>query len=274
MDLKKIFRGISSKLENDFKISSEINHNGSKGTYRENALKYFLNSGRLPKRYGIGSGEIIGHTRDVSKQCDLILYDQFDSVSLLYDENIQVYPIESIYGVIEVKSSLSKKELFKALDNIKSIKSLTADNHIKQSSGFSTTYSPREKPFGMIFAYSLENNSLQSLVENVKQWEKDNIQENSTNLIVVLNEGIIYHHDEYLKSLYSSKNLKNAKYVSYLSYTNDTLFHFYSILLNLCTNMRVGGINLENYFKPSEQIGNYIVKCQVSPRCTISKAIC
>ena len=78
MDIKKVFRGISQKLQSDFEISSEINHQGNKGTYRESALRDFLLSGRLPKRFGIGTGEIIGPTRKVSKQSDLVIFDQLD----------------------------------------------------------------------------------------------------------------------------------------------------------------------------------------------------
>jgi hypothetical protein len=93
----------------DFEAAAQINHSVSKGTFRENVLKDFLAEGRMPYKYGIGSGEVVGRVRDTSKQCDLIVYDRLNGVKLLYDEAIQVFPIDCIYGIIEVKSTLSKE---------------------------------------------------------------------------------------------------------------------------------------------------------------------
>ena len=197
MDIKKVFRGISQKLQSDFEISSEINHQGNKGTYRESALRDFLLSGRLPKRFGIGTGEIIGPTRKVSKQSDLVIFDQLDGMSLVYDNDVQIYPIESIFGVIEVKSKLSKTELIKSLENIKSVKSLCPNESVTKitNSLISMTYQ-RPKSFGVVFAYALSNNSLESLLENLREWERENSKEYWPNLVVVLGEGILYHYGE------------------------------------------------------------------------------
>jgi|GEM_PF-765635 len=263
MDIKKVFRGISSKLSSDFEISSEINHNGNKGTYREGALRDFLLSGRLPKRFGIGSGEIIGPARNVSKQSDLIIYDQLDGVSLIYDDNVQVYPIECVFGVVEVKSKLSKVELIKSLDNIKSVKSLAPEETFtKNPSAWMTVTQARPRPFGIVFAYSLAGNSLESLRENLTEWEKENDRKYWPNLIVVLGEGILLHCGEGLRnmSLFSNDEILKAQYASYLAYKKDTLLHFYSILIDLCTNTQLGPVNLKRYQNPAEQLGSYLLK--------------
>ncbi|WP_192456275.1 DUF6602 domain-containing protein [Musicola keenii] len=262
MDVKKVFRGISKKLLTDFEISSEINHNGNKGDYREGTLRNFLLSGRLPKRFGVGSGEIIGPTRNVSKQSDLVIYDQLDGMSLIYEDDIQIFPIESVFGVIEVKSTLSKEELIKSLENIKSVKYLAPNESVtKKNSLMSMTY-PRPKPFGIVFAYSLAGNSLESLVKNLKEWEQQNDKSLWPNLIVVLGEGIIHHYGEGIRntSLFSNEDLLKAISASYLAYRKDTLFHFYSTLIDLCSNISLGSVNLKRYFNPAEQIGEYVVR--------------
>lgn len=263
MDIKKVFRGISQKLQTDFEISAEINHQGNKGTYRESALREFLLSGRLPKRFGIGTGEIIGPMRNVSKQSDLVIYDQLDGMSLVYDDNIQIYPIESVFGVIEVKSKLSKVELIKSLENIKSVKSLCPHESVTKTTNsvMSMTY-PRPKPFGVVFAYSLSSNSLESLLDNLREWEKENSKEFWPNLVVILGEGILYHYGDGMKnsSLFSNNEIAKAFGSSYLEYRKDTLFHFYSILIDLCSGTSLGPVNLKRYFDPAEQIGKYVVK--------------
>lgn len=263
MDIKKVFRGISQKLQTDFKISSEINHQGNKGTYRESALRDFLLSGRLPKRFGIGTGEIIGPTRNVSKQSDLVIFDQLDGMSLVYDDNVQIYPIECICGVIEVKSKLSKTELIKSLENIKSVKSLCPNETVtKTTNSFISMTYKRPKPFGIVFAYSLSNNSLDSLLDNLREWEKENNKEYWPNLVVVLEEGILYHYGDGMKNsnLFSNEEINKSIGTSFLAYDKDTLFYFYSILIDLCIGTSLGPVNLKRYFDPAEQISRYVVK--------------
>jgi len=263
MNIKKVFRGISQKLQTDFEISAEINHQGNKGTYRESALREFLLSGRLPKRFGIGTGEIIGPTRNVSKQSDLIIYDQLDGMSLVYDDNIQIYPIESVFGVIEVKSKLSKTELINSLENIKSVKCLCPRESVTKATNslMRMTY-PRPKPFGIVFAYSLSGNSLESLLDNLREWEKENSKEFWPNLVVVLGEGILHHYGNGMKnsSIFSNSEIAKAVGPSYDAYRKDTLFHFYSTLIDLCSETYLGPVNLNRYFDPAEQIGKYVVK--------------
>ena len=137
METKNVFRRLSKRMLEDFSISAEISHHGSKGTYRENTLKKFLSEGRLPTRYGIGTGEIVGPVHNVSRQSDLIIFDSLNGISLIYDENTQVYPIECVAGTIEVKSTLNKGEFIKSLENIKSVKKLAPrETTTKTLSGF------------------------------------------------------------------------------------------------------------------------------------------
>src|SRR5450830_224147 len=118
MEVKRIFRGVSAKLLSDFNVSAMYEHQGNKGSFREGALRDFLVSDRMPSKYGLGTGEIVSSHGEVSKQSDLIVFDRLNSIPLLYSDTVQVFPVESVYGVVEVKSKLSKDELLKALENI------------------------------------------------------------------------------------------------------------------------------------------------------------
>lgn len=174
MDLKNIFRGISGQLQSSFNGAANFKHNGVKGTFREKALSEFLSSGRLPGRFGIGSGEIVGPTHETSRQSDLIIYDKLDGIPLLYSDELQIFPIESIYGLIEVKSGLSKEDFIDALNNIKSMKQIVPDDIVSISPyPFMQHTQPRSIPFGIIFAYKLAGNSLSSLTKNLIEWEKE-----------------------------------------------------------------------------------------------------
>ena len=259
MDTKGVFRRLSRKMLEDFNISAEINHQGSKGSYRENTLKRFLSEGRLPSRYGIGTGEIVGPAHNVSHQSDLIIYDRLNGISLIYDENTQVYPVECVAGTIEVKSTLSKTEFIKSLENIKSVKKLSPrETTSRPMFGFHVAY-PRPIPFGAVFGYRLGGNSLSSLVENLREWEQHTPKEYWPNVIAILDEGLIQHYMPGLRVAYLNADIGKAEYPSSIHYREDALFMFYSMVIDLCASTNLGPVVLNRYFDQAEQLGEYVV---------------
>jgi len=93
------------------------------GTVSENAVRQFLTS-VLPARYSIGVGEAMAangqQPRRVqqTQQKDVVIYDPYGAAVLGWgDSGLNLFPVESIYGVIEVKISLrSRRALLKAVD--------------------------------------------------------------------------------------------------------------------------------------------------------------
>lgn len=259
MDIKKLYRNLSDRFILDFEDSSLANHNGIKGDYREASLKEFLLKGRLPKRFDIGKGEIISSFLGVSKQSDLIVYDSIEGISFQGKEDLRVFPIESICGIIEVKSCLSKEKLIEGLENIKSVKMLARDDSIVDYRGGFSIITPRPKPFGIIFAYKLGKNSLGSLRQNLIEWESQNDKKYFPNLIIVLNEGIIRHTKGIKDCIYNEDILESSSTIA-LQYKKDSLFQFYSTLLDLCARTKAGKFNLTEYFDPSYLVDDLIVK--------------
>ena len=260
MDTKAVFRAISEQMRKDFDISAQISHSGSKGLYREGALRKFLSERRLPGRFGIGKGEIVGPARNVSRECDLIIYDQLDGLSLIYKEATQVYPIECVAGIVEVKSTLNKTKFLEALENIKSVKCLTPREAVsKPMAGGFTLSCGRPRPFGAVFGYRLGGNSLDSLVANLEEWERENPKECWPNVIAVLGEGVIHHYKREFCPAYSNEDLLQAKYPGSLRYMEDTLFKFYAAVIDVCTSTQLGPVVLSRYFEPAEQLGNCLV---------------
>lgn len=162
-------------LEGYFEQSKNILHNGSKGTVRENIVNKVIRP-FLPACYGLSGGEAFDNEGNTSKQLDLVVYDSVFSYIIPYIDNYIQFPCESIYGNIEIKSFLNKGELIKALDNIKSMKSL------KRDGTHSWTVTPlvsiqinglpndtdRNPYFGMIFAYdSVESSTVLDYLKNL-----------------------------------------------------------------------------------------------------------
>jgi hypothetical protein len=103
---------------------------GEIGAIRENIIGRFLRP-YLPDCYSIGTGQIFDSTDAMSRQIDVILYDQLFSTVLFKGDDILLLPYESVYGTIEVKSNLSSTELKTAIDNIASVRALNrADSNI------------------------------------------------------------------------------------------------------------------------------------------------
>lgn len=260
MDTKTLFQSISRKMRADFEASAQVQHAGSKGTIRENILRAFLAKGRLPEKYGVGSGEIVGRTRDTSRQCDLIVYDKLNGVTLLYDEAVQVFPIDCVYGIIEVKSSLSKAELLDALEKVRALKGMAPGGSVQQAAGagWSMIHS-RPKPFGMIFAYNLADNSLESLRDNLREWEAANPPTVWPNYICVLETGVIYHSGKVFEMSLGSDQITPQSWPLAMPYGGNTLFQFFCSLHDICAAMQLGPVELNHYYDPPLRIGRFVV---------------
>lgn len=244
----------------DFEAAAQIVHHGSRGTARENTLRQFLAEGRLPEKYGLGAGEIVGRVRDTSRQCDLIIYDKLNGVTLLYDEAVKVFPIDCIYGIVEVKSALSKAEFLDALEKIRTFKQMAPGGAVSHSIGGGLTMvHARPRPFGVVFAYSLANNSLNSLVENLRAWEKTTPPAFWPNYVCVLEAGTIYHHGKPFENCLDSDQITEAAWPIAIHHREDSLFQFYCSLHDMCAHMNLGPVELMPYYDPAVRIGRFVV---------------
>ena len=109
--LKDILMSVSKKMQIDFEgITSKIQHNGEKGTARENILEEYLKC-YIPEKYCFSKGTIVDCKDVQSRQVDIIIHDKFLTPYLVDMDGTKIVPIESVYGVVEVKSTLTKEEL-------------------------------------------------------------------------------------------------------------------------------------------------------------------
>jgi hypothetical protein len=127
MQLLDALRIETEALTSEFKKSGLFTHMGNRGAFREEIIHRFLRP-FLPPCYGIGSGEVFSSDGQQSAQIDIVLYDAvFSTVYQAGSKRVfphSLFPAESIYGSIEVKSSLTIHELNVACENIASVKRL------------------------------------------------------------------------------------------------------------------------------------------------------
>ncbi|EHU5129696.1 hypothetical protein RAL01_004133 [Vibrio vulnificus] len=192
MKLEDLFSSIESTLLSRFKESGFIQHSGDKGENREEILIEFLRN-HLPKRYGITKGEIITHKGERSHAIDIIIYDAVNC-PVLYAGKTSILPIEGVYGIIEVKSTLSKAEFIDASSKIESFKKLAPRELGIIAARDSVTLHRPSRPFGIVLGYQLSSNSLESLKDNWQEQCNQVYDVNYfTNLVCVLGEGLLHY---------------------------------------------------------------------------------
>lgn len=102
--------------------TSAVEHSGIKGTKREDAFRLFLEQ-RLPKRYGVASGEVVDQLNTVGPQLDVLVFDQTRDFSFS-DGTIHILPAEALLVSIEVKSKLNANEVKTSCDAARKLRSL------------------------------------------------------------------------------------------------------------------------------------------------------
>lgn len=160
-------------------VTAKIQHNGEKGTGREEILGSYLRK-YIPDKYVIGRGAILNSSGLQSRQQDCIIYDAFNSPILLNMESTKMIPIESVYAVIEIKSSLNKERLTECVQNIKSVKSLPK-KPLSQIASLTA---------GFVFAYTSDT-SLESLLGNLIEFNNQIDCSHQISVICVLDKGLI-----------------------------------------------------------------------------------
>lgn len=188
--LPKLFASIEATMLARFREAGFIKHAGDKGENREHILREFLVA-HLPKKYGVTKGEIITKNGQHSHSADIIIYDAVNC-PILYSEKTSIVPIEGVYGVIEVKSSLSKAEFIGAARQIESFKHLAPrELGVIETRQYVTIHRP-SRPFGIVVGFDLAGNSLESLKSN---WQNLNAEIHDVNYFVnflcVLGEGLL-----------------------------------------------------------------------------------
>ena len=109
----------SDALRRDF-----AQHPPSAGDNREDIVEKFLKQ-HLPKRFGISTGFVFSHNGERSQQADLLVVDDQNNAPLYPDDRNQLWPVEAVYALIEVKTQLNRHDQKDAIAKGQRFKSLS-----------------------------------------------------------------------------------------------------------------------------------------------------
>jgi hypothetical protein len=150
--LGRYFQAVLDKLRADaLHYNRELPHHGLAGAENEQAIGDVIRN-FLPRKFGVEiNALVIDRHGAVSKQCDIVIYD---------DERFpkyfrKVFPIELVYCVIEVKTILTSQQASEALDNLRKLNEL---DFRPQLTSFWQTRTKEQKllhhpPLNAVFAY-------------------------------------------------------------------------------------------------------------------------
>ena len=151
-----------------------IRHNLTIGMFAEDLLRDSLKM-LLPQKVSVSQGFITDGQR-CSPQCDIIIYDSQNFAPLFKTESLVVLPVNSVIAVIEIKTSIGKKQFQKTLKDF----SLLHDMGIKDKYLFIYN-SPSVQTLKKYFFsnnFSIENNeNLEEVYTGVGIYDYSNYYE-------------------------------------------------------------------------------------------------
>jgi hypothetical protein len=108
-DVARDMRSKSAAIRRDF-----ASHRLSAGENREDLVADFL-ANHLPRKFGVSSGIVISHEGAFSNQGDLVVVDEQNNAPLYATARNKLWPVEAVYALIEVKTTLHPSELADAI---------------------------------------------------------------------------------------------------------------------------------------------------------------
>jgi len=141
LDLAAVFRRAQGKMLSDLTLGRVFEHGTSQGTASEQQWLELLEA-YLPKRYRAAPGFVINAEGRRSRQIDIVIYDELGSPPLFPHAAGVHLPVESVYGVFEVKPVMTRSWLVDAGEKAASVRELRVDGSVREIlGGFLTTSS-------------------------------------------------------------------------------------------------------------------------------------
>lgn len=260
LGLSREFNYYQKRLMIEYKANNDIKHIRDNGDLKEYDITNFFQSNNIiPKKYGVSGNKVRIASADgnMSKEMDLVFYDYFNNIELMNRKNqYKVFPVETVYGVMQIKSKLTKKELNKGLENIASFKRLKTTSPPNNSISANGKYKSN-RGFGILFAYDT-NMNWNEIGTIMKNYALNNPKETWCNFVVVLNKGMVFYGDEKYYGIYNILHDRADKpNVQSYDFPVDCLYHLYTNILELLNTTSVKELDVAKYYNMPNVSGEY-----------------
>ncbi|SCK25967.1 hypothetical protein H181DRAFT_02031 [Streptomyces sp. WMMB 714] len=202
--LVRILSSVAQKMRAEFRQSSVFEHNGEAGTSREVTVHDFLRSYLPGHVKAVRNAEIVSASGEVSSQCDIVIINR-GTPPLTTLEGYQVIPNESVYGVVEVKTTLNGNQLVDACEKVRRARSL-------EKSAYRRIRSPIERKitaYGATFSHfptcgivvAFDSINLETLGDHLWNWCSSRPVYDWPDSVWVLGKGYFQWWDEQSKKI-------------------------------------------------------------------------
>lgn len=125
-------------------LTATLPHSGERGRNDEERLRAFL-AKVLPRRFSVGTGFLVcsNSTVPASRQIDTVVFDEIHNSPLHRELAAYVFPIEMVYGTVEVKGLLKPNDLVPTLRSIAQVRRLAKE---KQYVVYGSTSAGQDRP--------------------------------------------------------------------------------------------------------------------------------
>jgi Domain of unknown function (DUF6602) len=252
---------LSSALSNAVGASSVIDHRLLKGEFRERRVIAGLRP-FIPRRYEMTSGVVVNAEGNFSRQQDIILSDSVTVPPILAAGELGVHLVETVRGVIEVKSVATAQSMRDAVANIASVKKLMPDvpraftDISGQSIPIGDTF---DKPFGGILF--LESGAEDSVIRDAFLEEASKLKSyNRPNAAVVVNKFALLwsNQSEEVDALIEAQAFR-ATQLGFHRLEANALLAFYMVLVKALADYQPPMLNLNLYLKNGGGLGRHEV---------------
>lgn len=252
MDMKGLryfFAQVGVQVRAAFEKGNSVPHGGQRGSVRESAVRDHLTN-LLPGRYGVGHGHVITSEARMSRQSDVVIFDRTRCPGLLYRDDCNLFPVETVYGIVEVKSRLDSDELKDAHAKIAAFKRLTPKEGVTFAPApgiYSQGYPAR--PVGIIFAVS-GGRTLDAIAAQLRVLNEELGQPVLCPDYVVLHDGGLIGPREPVRSSDNRVSLPSdpARMATIHRLGKDTLFAFSAILVRELGTITLPPFDLGRYY--------------------------
>ncbi len=186
--LEDVFGILSDQMQSCFERTKRlVGRPDEKGLPREEVVLDFLRK-FLPDSVGVAKGYIINLNGDYSKECDVIVFRKSSPVfKMSPTQELYLVPIEDVYGVIEVKSILTKKQysncLLKQSSFLEVHKKREVDENEHIAFDFKKEIYSFDAPFYSVFCYEIDHSDFD-------RFFYEHICDNKVSYIFCLSEGV------------------------------------------------------------------------------------
>lgn len=175
-------------------VKNGLLHPGEYGMYKERLLSSLFEFS-LPKKYSCGTGFITNSQKEITSQCDIILYDAANAPFLEVDSG-RFFPQEVVYAIGEIKSKLTKQQLFDALIKLAKNKQIRKPFQGLTINNESVNVDPMNHPYDGICTFLICDEIVgwndNIALEIQEQYVKNGIEKPfQFNLILSLKNGLI-----------------------------------------------------------------------------------